>query len=279
MRISPSCAVCLYDKQAHLSDDPVYLGKIKDMLDNRSPEDTTPYMVYRFGLLFEERFGKQPSYEKVKKQYNDLVISMENGLRKKIEEAADPVKMSLVYARIGNYIDFGALNDVNEETFLSLFDDIQLNEAELKTMDSFLEQCQKAKSFLLITDNCGEIVCDKLFVEQLHKRFPELHIHVMVRGGEALNDATLKDALYIGMDQVAELCSNGKALAGTIYEFLSEEAKQVLDTSDVILAKGQANYESLSGQGRHIFYSFLCKCDYFVRKFNVPKLSGMFIEE
>lgn len=80
-------------------------------------------------------------------------------------------------------------------------------------------------------------------------------------------------------NNLADIISNGEAIAGTIYEMLTDEAKGVLDTSDVILAKGQGNYESMSGQGRHIFYEFLCKCDLFTTRFNVPKLTGMFIEE
>ena len=101
----------------------------------------------------------------------------------------------------------------------------------------------------------------------------------MVRGGEVLNDATAEDACYVGLDAFAEIISNGEAIAGTIYEMLPENAKEILDNSDIILAKGQGNYESMSGQGRHVFYEFLCKCDLFTSRFNVPKLTGMFIEE
>lgn len=131
----------------------------------------------------------------------------------------------------------------------------------------------------MITDNCGEIVLDKLFIEQLRKRFPELEIKIMVRGSEVLNDATLEDACYVGMDKLTEVISNGNAVAGTVYDMLPDEAKKALDTADVILAKGQGNYESLCRQGRHIFYSFLCKCELFTSRFNVPRLTGVFVEE
>lgn len=120
---------------------------------------------------------------------------------------------------------------------------------------------------------------DKLFIEQLRKRFPELEIKIMVRGSEVLNDATLEDACYVGMDKLTEVISNGNAVAGTVYDMLPDEAKKALDTADVILAKGQGNYESLCRQGRHIFYSFLCKCELFTSRFNVPRLTGVFVEE
>lgn len=104
-------------------------------------------------------------------------------------------------------------------------------------------------------------------------------IRKMVRGSNIINDATIEDAKYVGLDNVAEIITNGEAIAGTIYELLPEYSKEIFNNSDVILAKGQGNYESLSGQGRHIFYAFLCKCDLFTTRFNVPMLTGMFIEE
>ena len=78
---------------------------------------------------------------------------------------------------------------------------------------------------------------------------------------------------------MAEIVSNGEAIAGIIYEMMPEEARKALDDADVILAKGQGNYESMSGQGWHVFYEFLCKCDLFTSRFNVPRLTGMFVEE
>ena len=125
----------------------------------------------------------------------------------------------------------------------------------------------------------GKIVLDKMFIEQLLKRFPHLRAGVMVRGGEVLNDATEEDARYAGIDQTARVISNGNSVAGTVYDMLSEEAKRALDSADVILSKGQGNYETLNGQGRHIFYAFLCKCELFTSRFDVPRLTGILIEE
>lgn len=279
MRIIDSCAKCLYDKQRHLTDDREYLKEVKNIIDSRGEDDTSPYLVYLFNEVYRRRFGERASYKEIKKKYNDLVLSMEKDLRQKIEGADNPLEAALAYARIGNYIDFGAMNSVDENTFLSLFDDAGIQERDRSAIDSFEKQLSYANSFLLITDNCGEIVLDKLFVEQLEKRFPGLEIKVMVRGREVLNDATLEDACYVGMDKLTEVISNGNAVAGTVYDMLPDEAKKVLDTADVILAKGQGNYESLCRQGRHIFYSFLCKCELFTSRFNVPRLTGVFVEE
>lgn len=282
MRLSEKCAVCLYDKQKRLVQDEDYLAEVRELLENRDPEDTSPYMVYLFDRAFISRFGdggETGRYRAIKQTFNDLVLSMENEVRGKIESAADPLAASILFARIGNYIDFGAMQEVSTETFLGLFENPQMGEADHRTYLSFLEECAKAKTFLLIADNCGEIVLDKLFLEQLAKRFPKLKMYVLVRGDVVLNDVTPEDAVYAGIDRLAQIVSNGAPIPGTVYKMLSQEARRVLDTADVILAKGQGNYESLSHQGRHIFYVFLCKCDLFTTRFQVPKLTGMFVEE
>ena len=279
MRISQSCAECLYKRQKNKTDNTEYLAEIKALLDNRKETDTSPYMVYLFNKVHVRYFGKGADYSVIKKQYNDIVLAMEDSLRHEINSAEEPLAKAMMMSRAGNYIDFGAMNSVDRDEFLSLFSNTEMREDDRKTYESFLRECTDAKTFLLICDNCGEIVLDKLMLEQLKLRFPHLTVRAMVRGDNVLNDATAEDAKYVGLDAEAEIISNGEAVAGTIYEMLPDEAKNVLDNSDVILAKGQGNYESLSGQGRHIFYEFLCKCELFTSRFNVPKLTGIFIEE
>ena len=279
MRIPDSCAKCLFDKQKKKTDNEEYLAEIKSLLDNRSETDTSPYMVYLFNKVHVRYFGKGADYYDIKKQFNDLLLGKEKSLRSEIENSEDPLAKALMLSRIGNYIDFAAMSEVDEDEFLRLFGNTQMNANDKKTYESFLNKCTTAKNFLLICDNCGEIVLDKLMLEQLKRRFPHLDIKAMVRGGEVLNDATEDDAKYVGLDKVAELVSNGEAIAGTVYDMLSSGAKQTLDNADVILAKGQGNYESMSDQGRHLFYMFLCKCELFTSRFSVPRLTGIFIEE
>ena len=279
MRISQSCAECLYNRQKNKTDNTEYLAEIKALLDNRKETDTSPYMVYLFNKVHVRYFGKGADYSAIKKQYNDLVLAMEDSLRHEINSAEEPLAKAMMMSRAGNYIDFGAMNSVDRDEFLSLFSNTEMREDDRKTYVSFLRECTDAKTFLLICDNCGEIVLDKLMLEKLKLRFPHLTVRAMVRGDNVLNDATAEDAKYVGLDAEAEIISNGEAVAGTIYEMQPDEAKNVFDHSDVILAKGQGNYESLSGQGRHIFYEFLCKCELFTSRFNVPKLTGIFIEE
>ena len=278
-RVTSSCATCLYDKQQHRCSDEAYLAEIKSIIDSRDENDTSPYLVYRFNQVHEKMFGPGDDYCEVKKQYNDLVLGLEDEIRKSIEASSEPLLEAMLLARTGNYIDFGAMASVDSYTFLKLLAKNEASDNDKKIYESFVAKCKEAKNFLLICDNCGEIVIDKLFVEYLKEKFPKLSVTVMVRGDNVLNDATLSDAIYVGMDSLATIITNGKPIGGTVYELLPIEAKHAFDEADVILVKGQGNYESLSGQGFHVFYAFLCKCQLFTNRFDVPKLTGIFVEE
>ena len=279
MKISESCAKCLYDRQRARMPDEDYLEEVRSLLEERGENDSSPLLVYRFNQAYARRFGSADSYAGVKRSYNDLVLSMADHLRAQIEASDDPLAAALAYARVGNYIDFGAMDTVDEATFLGLFKEAVLRPEEKSVYERFLKACEKGECFLLIADNCGEIVLDRLFLEQLKKRFAHLRLQVLVRGSEVLNDVTPEDAVYAGICRIAEIISNGKAIAGTVYDMLPDEARRALDRVDVIFAKGQGNYESLSGQGRPAFYAFLCKCDLFTGRFHVPRLTAMLVEE
>lgn len=279
MRVNDSCAKCMYDRQCAKTDNKEYLLEIKNLLDNRPENITSCELNMEFNKLHEKYIGKLHDYKEEKQQFNDLVLSMEDGLRKEIEASADSLATSIIMARIGNYIDFPVLGTVDSDEFLKLFDNTQMRSDEIDVYKSFCDQCANAKSFLLLTDNCGEIVLDKLMLEQLKKRFPNMELTVMVRGEDVSNDATMEDATYVGIDKVANVITNGRKMAGTVYELVSDEAKKAIDSADIILSKGQANFESFSGEGRHAFYTFLCKCQLFTNRFQVPKFTGMLVEE
>lgn len=279
MRVNDSCAKCMYDRQCAKTDNKEYLFEIKNLLDNRPEDITSCELNMEFNRLHEQYIGKLHDFKDEKKQFNDLVLSMEDDLRKEIEASDNSLATSIIMARIGNYIDFPVLGNVNPDEFLKLFGNTQMRIDEMDVYKSFCDQCAKAKSFLLLTDNCGEIVLDKLMLEQLKKRFPNMELTVMVRGEDVSNDATIEDATYVGIDKVANVITNGRKMAGTVYELVSDEAKKAIDNADIIFSKGQANFESFSGEGRHAFYAFLCKCQLFTTRFQVPQFTGMLVEE
>ena len=286
MRLNSMCIRCLVDKQeagiAKFKDEEkntAYMKEIAKIIGESDDEASSAYLVYLFNQVYRRYFGEVKDYSEIKKEYNSYVLAMEDEMYQEIGEAKDPLAQSIVYARIGNYIDFGAMQHVEKAEFLELFQEKEKNLLDQSVYEDFLKDCQKGKNFLLLADNCGEIVLDKLFLRELKKRFPHLILSVMVRGEEVLNDVTIKDAEETGICTVAKVVSNGNGVGGTMVDMLSEEARQVLDQADVMLAKGQANFETLHGCGRNIHYSFLCKCDWFSGRFGVEKYTGMFLRE
>lgn len=279
MKLPEQCIPCLLRGQKKKSSDEAYLNCVKEIIENRGENDCAPFLAYKFNECYEKLFGKRESIAPVKRRFNDFVLSMEKQIKEKIEKSEDPLLTSLVYARIGNYIDFATVSDVNDNEFLELLNTAKVSENDLKTYDNFLMECSRAESFLLICDNCGEIVLDRFFMEEFRKKFPRIHCKVMVRGGEVQNDVTYEDAVQSGMNKVAQITNTGLSIAGCIYDIMPSIARRIINESDVVMAKGQGNYESLSGNGIHVFYSFLCKCEYFMDTFNAKRLEGMFIED
>lgn len=253
------------------------------LLDARRETDTAPYMVYLFDRLSEQYFGASPDFRDKKRQFNDLVLRMESGTEARVMQAEDPLAAALVFARIGNYIDFGAMPDVSEQDFLAMLESKTDTPPEADVYADFLHDCAAGHSFLLLADNCGELVLDKLFLRVLHARFPHLALTVLVRGGDVLNDATRQDADYVGLDRMPDcpvtVVDSGLPLAGTVPDLLPPDVRGILLTADVLLSKGQGNYESLSGCGLNVYYSFLCKCPFFADRFGVPLRTGMFVRE
>lgn len=213
-----------------------------------------------------------------KDESNRFALARLDSIRQRIQSAADPVYAALQMAVLGNYIDFSALRG---EVSLEKLDDM-LSTAEAISLDSqsyeaFLQQLAGAKRLLYITDNCGEIVFDRLCAETLREKFPDLSITFCVRGGNAANDATREDALAVGIE--FPIIDTGMAVAGVPVELLKGQAKDALEEADVILSKGQANVETLFGCGHNIFYLFLIKCQRFQTLFGKEKLTPMFLRE
>ena len=241
--------------------------------------ETAPVIHSKLIEIQREIFDNNLSYEEEKKIFNDLMLKEEKKIKSVIEKAKDPVNMAIRYARVGNYIDFAALNDVTEEQLLKLLSRAETSELNNEEYDSFLNDMKKAKSLVVLADNNGEIVLDKIMIEEIKKAYPSVKITVVVRGYPVINDVTKDDAIYVGMDKVAEIVENGTAIAGTALELINDEAKNRIMNADVILSKGQGNFETLNNCGLNIYYAFLCKCQWFVNQFGMKKLEGVFVND
>ncbi len=255
------------------------LRQVERFLDEASPDLSAPRMMAGVLDLLKKETGISDPYERSKREYNQLLLGMEEELSRRIHEAEDLFTVAMRYVTVGNYIDFRALSDVNEEQLRTLLRDCGQFELNPEEVRRFREELGSARELLYITDNAGEIVLDKIFIKVLKELYPKLQVSVLVRGEPVLNDATAEDAKLIGLDRVAAVIPSGTSVPGTQYGQISREARDCMDRADLCLAKGQGNFESLRECGKNIYYLFLCKCDLFVERFQVERLTPAFLNE
>ena len=286
MKVSAECMHCLVKRQADnikkYSDEEKkaeYLGKVLGIIANNAAEEPAPVLLSHIGRLHEEYFGKPFSFDELKKGYNAMMLGKEAEIRRKIGEASDPLALALRFAQIGNFIDFGAMDSVDDGKLMEFLEQAETLPLSEDTYAKFTENLKTAKKLVYMTDNCGEVVLDKLLLETIAGIAPHVEKTIIVRGEPVLNDATMEDALQVGIEACGKVIPNGTNIAGTYIPWLSAEAKQAMEEADLLISKGQGNFESLHGCGLNIYYLFLCKCQWFMERFGLPQYSGVFINE
>lgn len=289
MKLSAMCIRCLIDRQEERirefeneNKKTVFMKEVAAIISSCEEYASAPYLVYRINLVYKRYFGDRFSYEKEKKEFNALMLSLEEQISAKIHSEDDREKVlknAINYARTANYIDFGVSNHVSREKLLELLDKSVQEPLDEETYFSFTGDLDNARHLVYLTDNCGEIVADKLLIKVLKERNPNLGITVIVRGMPVLNDATMEDAEAVGLTRLVKVIHNGNGVAGTQITLLSDEARHALGDADLIISKGQGNFETIHGCGLNIYYLFLCKCEWFVKRFGLERLKGVFINE
>lgn len=284
-RLNTQCVSCLLNK--HLKNIPDgfssenklrYMQGILKIIGNADIGMSAPEIVEQINK-FKQSFGETTDFSKIKNFYNNLLLCVEKDIEAKIENAHNPLETAVKYAMAGNFIDFGAMESVDEQILketLQNAEKIVINKVEL---ENFENEVIKAENIVYLTDNCGEIVLDKLLIKQILKINNSLKINVIVRGKPVLNDCTVDDACQVGLDKLVAVSGNGTAIAGTVLEKISLEAKGLIDNADLVISKGQGNFETLHHCGKNIYYLFLCKCEMFAQRFGVPKFTGVFIND
>lgn len=256
-----------------------YMHRVLGVLYKYAQTESSPRLTERLGRLYEQFWGRTLDYTDQKQKYNQLMLGMENKIEQQIQAASDPIKACIKYVCAANYIDFSAVDDVNENTLEELLTRATSQEIEEEEYVRFRKDLDNAHRLVYLTDNCGEIVIDKLFIKQIKKKFPHLQMTAIVRGEDIINDATIQDAREVGLTEVVTCIGNGNAAPGTIVAQLSEQAKEILYSADIIISKGQGNFESLYGENLNPYYLFLCKCELFVNRFGMKQYQSVFVRE
>lgn len=287
MKLNPFCMCCALNKQEqkirHYPDmekKTEYMKKVMALMSNTEEKDCAPSLSVDIQKLYSSFWNcPMEDFTEIKKEFNQLMLNMEVSIEDKIRKSDDPLEKALLYARIGNYIDFAALSNVDQSTVITLLDEKSSEDLDEKEYKNFLHDLSSAKKLVYLTDNCGEVVLDKMAVKILKEQYPNLDITVIVRGYPVVNDATMEDAEEIGLTDLVNVIGNGSNVGGTWIPGISSESRELLYNADLIIAKGQGNFETLNDCGLNIYYLFLCKCDLFQRRFHAENLQGMFLNE
>ena len=242
-------------------------------------EVASPWFTRQIDILMHKHYDlPEDRYAEEKELSNKFVLSRMDQIRERVMSAEYPVYAGLQMAILGNYIDFSALQgEVSFEKLDEMLDTAANIQLDRDTFQQMCRELEAGRKLLYLTDNAGEIGFDRIFAEAIAQRYPHVEITFCVRGGNIINDATRVDAAAVGMP--FPVIDNGNRVAGTIMELISEECKAALDAADVIIAKGQANAETMLGCGYNVYYAFLVKCIRFQRTFNKPKLTPMLVAE
>ena len=245
-----------------------------------APEGVTaPWFGPSVAQLLHEMYGLPiDRYHDEKIASNRFVLERLEEVRQRVSQAEDPILAGLQYAILGNYLDFSALQgDVSYEKLEQMLSGAKDIDVSGPYFDRFKADLEKAKTLLYLTDNAGEIGMDRVFAEAIQEKYPHLKITFCVRGAITANDATREDAAAVGIP--FPVIDNGNQVAGTELNLLGAEAKQALETADVILAKGMGNTETMFGCGYNVYYAFLVKCPRFTKIFQKPMMTPMFIPD
>jgi len=272
MRTYLDCIPCFYrqalDAARLAGADELIQKKIIDelskLIPNFSLDANPPEMGRTIYTLIRKITGVKDPFKEIKENSNKLTLSFYPKLKQKINNSEDRLLTAVRLSIAGNVIDYGVKNSLNvEEEVNKIFNrDFKNDNENRKTVfryQEFKEILSKVNHVIYLADNAGEVVFDRLLIEELTEKLGKQLIYV-VRDKPIINDALIEDAIFCGINKVANIISSGSDAPGTILKYCSPEFMELYQDAELIISKGQGNYESLSEEDKSIFFLFKAKC-------------------
>lgn len=257
------CLPCIFrqtlDAARRVSDDPAFHERVARQvaawIHAADLKESPPVMAQRLHRFLKGVTGVEDPYAEAKARDNALALSLLPELRERQARSAEPFALAVRLAIAGNLIDLGPKSDLTADEVVGSIR--QVEEVPFSGDVVVLQRrAAAARSILYLADNAGEIVLDRLLIEALH---PE-RVTVAVRGAPVINDATLADAQTAGLRELVRVISNGADVPGTVLSECSAEFRERFDRADLVISKGQGNFETLSDAPRDICFLFKVKC-------------------
>jgi hypothetical protein len=224
--------------------------------------NNAPYMGRIIHRRVKELTNCSDPYKEVKERFNQAAMEQYDKLKEMIIKSDNPFLAAIKVSIAGNIIDFGVRADITEKEVKETIEDCLNHELVFNSAEELKMAVNQADRILFLGDNAGEIVFDKLLLQTM----PVEKITYVVKGRPIINDATIEDAIKIKMNEVVRVIDNGSDVPGTILELCSPEFNQEYEKADLIIAKGQGNYETLSEvRDKEIFFLLKVKCPVIAR--------------
>lgn len=229
--------------------------------DTSKPPAYTTTLIHR---LIREKLRDDP-FRRIKQEYNGIALGLYPSLKETVSVSADPLQTAARLAIAGNVIDFGVFTsvDIGGSVSRALETSIAVDDYR-----SFTEAVDEAAGILYLLDNAGEIVFDRLLIEELTARGKK--VTAVVKGSPVLNDVTLEDAVQTGLTDICAVMDNGCDGIGTILEWTSPAFRDAYDQAEFVISKGQGNFETLFGNRKRTHFLFQAKCEVVARELDLP---------
>ena len=267
MKISRECIHCLARQAVEIAEEATEDIKLQETiiknslkeLSDMNFDETAPEIAFRMHQHAKHITGIEDPYENLKARYNDIANALYDKIKaeKWIENAEDPFDMACRLAIAGNIIDFSVGLELKTEDIIKSVEDSVKCVLHGSGSAALKQAISTANNIMYIADNAGEIIFDKFLLEQM----PREKVTFVVKGGPIVNDATMADAISTGVATLVSVIDNGHSAQGTILKDCSESFVAAFERADLVISKGQANFETLSDRkDKDIFYLLRAKC-------------------
>ena len=237
------------------------LNEIAKKLPQIPLNSTPPEMGRKIHKIVQRIADSSDPYKKIKDKYNKIALRLYPKLREITRKAKDPLLTSIRVAIAGNIIDFGVNTHINIEQEI---DKVLKQDFAIFDYIPFKKALEYTDELLYLADNCGEVVFDRVMIELITDALNKKVTYV-VREKPIINDATVEDALFCGIDKVARVISSGSDGPGTFLSSATNEFRTHFNKAKLIISKGQGNYETLSEVNKPIFFLLKVKCPVIAR--------------
>ncbi len=235
---------------------------LPDLSRHDSPAYNSSLLLHKVN----EHLGMEDPYGDAKRELNDKALALAGQVKERIKASENKLEAAVRLSVVGNVLDLGIAHEADlEETMESAMGDGYAR----FDYDAFQEKLGSSQRILYILDNAGELVFDKLLIDGL--RAHGKMVVAAVKGAPILNDATMEDAAQVGLDKSAKIIDTGNNFVGVFREKSSDMFLKVLDSADMVIAKGQGNYETLDQEGDRFFFILKAKCPYIARSLGIEE--------